>query len=84
MSGAKPFETNDQSRNNMLCAILSLGEGWHNNHHAFPTSARHGLRNWEFDLTYLMIRLSLMLGLSENLKIPSPEALQSRMKVNQF
>lgn len=78
MSGERSFDTNDQSRNNMLCAIWSLGEGWHNNHHAFPTSARHGLGTWEFDLTYLVIKLFSMVGLAENLKTPSAETLQSK------
>src|SRR5204863_539751 len=41
--GTRPFDTHDQSRNNLIFGVLGFGEGWHNNHHAFPTSARHGL-----------------------------------------
>ena len=44
MYGKRPFETEDESRNNWLVAFVSLGEGWHHSHHAFPTSARHGLQ----------------------------------------
>ncbi|MEM0914911.1 MAG: fatty acid desaturase, partial [Planctomycetota bacterium] len=47
--GTKPFDSHDESRNNALVAFLSFGDGWHNNHHAFPASARHGLRWWEVD-----------------------------------
>jgi stearoyl-CoA desaturase (delta-9 desaturase) len=47
--GRRPFATSDQSRNLAWLAPLAFGEAWHNNHHAFPTSARHGLRRWEFD-----------------------------------
>ena len=53
--GARPYETGDESRNNAVVGLLALGEGWHNNHHAFPTSARHGLRWWQIDIAYWMI-----------------------------
>ena len=51
-------------------ALLTYGEGWHNNHHAFPTSARHGLRWWELDLTYGAIRVLSALGLAHSVKLP--------------
>ncbi|HVK14481.1 MAG TPA: acyl-CoA desaturase, partial [Gemmataceae bacterium] len=54
--GGKPHDCGDESRNNLIFGILAFGEGWHNNHHAFPTSARHGLRWWQFDASYLVIR----------------------------
>ena len=54
--GARPYESGDDSRNNFLFGLLALGEGWHNNHHAFPTSARHGLRWWQVDVSYWVIR----------------------------
>ncbi|MDF3057670.1 MAG: acyl-CoA desaturase [Rariglobus sp.] len=60
--GSKPFETNDESRNNRLLALLGLGEGWHNNHHAFPQSARHGIRKGEPDLSFDLIRFLEKLG----------------------
>ena len=54
--GYRNFRSGDESRNNPVVAMLSLGEGWHNNHHAFPTSARHGMRWYEFDASYVLIR----------------------------
>jgi stearoyl-CoA desaturase (delta-9 desaturase) len=51
-------------------ALLSLGEGWHNNHHAFPRSARHGLRWWELDLTYILIRLMSAVSLTRHIHLP--------------
>ncbi len=54
--GRRRFDTDDESRNLMWLAPLSMGESWHNNHHAFPTSASHGLRPWEIDVSALVIR----------------------------
>jgi len=54
--GRRPFSTADQSRNQWLVGLLALGEGWHNNHHAFPRSALHGLHWWQFDLSGLTVR----------------------------
>ena len=68
--GSRPFKSNDESRNNWFFGIFGLGEGWHNNHHAFPTSARHGLRWWEFDLSYLVIRGLGLMGLAYDIKVP--------------
>lgn len=70
--GRQPYPSNDQSRNNFVVGVLALGEGWHNNHHAFPTSARHGLRWWEIDTSYMVIWLMARLGLAWNVKLPSP------------
>jgi len=50
--------------------ILGLGEGWHNNHHAFPTSARHGLRWWQIDISFEVIRLLALLRLAWNMRLP--------------
>lgn len=72
--GRRPFRSADQSRNNVLFGILALGEGWHNTHHAFPTSARHGLRWWQIDVSYWLIRTLALLGLAWNLKLPTAEA----------
>jgi len=55
-SGYQTFRTGDRSTNNWWVALLAWGEGWHNNHHAFPTSARQGLRWWQFDSSWLIIR----------------------------
>ena len=73
--GRRPYPSGDHSRNNFVFGILALGEGWHNNHHAFPTSARHGLRWWQFDLSYYVIRGMALLGLVWKVKLPSKQAL---------
>ena len=73
--GSQPYHSNDQSRNNALFGIFGMGEGWHNTHHAFPTSARHGLRWWQFDLSYWVIRGLELIGLAWNVKLPSRAAL---------
>lgn len=78
--GRHPFKSHDQSRNNLIFGILAMGEGWHNNHHAFPTSARHGLRWWQLDVSYWTIRLMSLMGLAWNLKLPTHQA-QERMRV---
>ena len=68
--GYQSFPTNDLSTNSWWVALLSYGEGWHNNHHAFPTSARHGLKAWELDPTYWFIRLLSAVGLAWDLRLP--------------
>jgi stearoyl-CoA desaturase (delta-9 desaturase) len=69
--GTRPFVTHDQSRNNWLLAIPTLGESWHNNHHAFPSSAVHGFERAQFDLSWRCIQLLGVLGLARNLKAPT-------------
>jgi stearoyl-CoA desaturase (delta-9 desaturase) len=76
--GTRPFRSHDLSRNNAIFGFLGFGEGWHNNHHAFPTSARHGLRWWELDLAYLFIRGLAVLGLAKNVRRPSPERMAAQ------
>ena len=63
MWGYKNYETTDDSRNNWLVAIVAYGEGWHNNHHAYPRMAKHGHKWWEFDITWQAIRLFRATGL---------------------
>jgi stearoyl-CoA desaturase (delta-9 desaturase) len=72
MWGYRNYQTPDDSRNNIWVAILSNGEGWHNNHHADPNSARHGHKWWELDASWLTIRLLMALGLAKNVALPSP------------
>jgi stearoyl-CoA desaturase (delta-9 desaturase) len=74
--GTRRFATRDDSRNNWLLAIITFGEGWHNNHHHFPGSARQGFRWWEYDFTYYGLRLLAALGLVWDLK-PVPAALRN-------
>lgn len=72
--GLRPYRSDDTSRNNFMFGILALGEGWHNTHHAFPSSARHGLRWWQLDISYWVIRTQALLGLAWSLKVPTREA----------
>ena len=67
--GSKRFETNDESRNNLLVALLTFGEGWHNNHHRYPLSARQGMYWWELDFTYYMLYALERLGVVWDLKV---------------
>lgn len=69
MWGSKRFPTRDDSRNNWWVALLTGGEGWHNNHHAYPVSARHGLAWYEFDPNYYGICLLQKIGLARNVKV---------------
>ena len=73
--GSRRFATRDSSRNNWLLALITFGEGWHNNHHHFPGAARQGFRWWEFDLTYYLLRLLAACGLVWDLK-PVPAGLR--------
>ena len=68
--GYQSYRTNDRSTNCWWVALLSFGEGWHNNHHAFPRSAAHGLRWWELDLTYMTVRALALFGLARNISVP--------------
>jgi stearoyl-CoA desaturase (delta-9 desaturase) len=70
--GSKRFKRNDESRNNWLLAILTLGEGWHNNHHHYPHSARQGFYWWEIDITYSILWIMSKLGIVWDLK-PVPQ-----------
>jgi stearoyl-CoA desaturase (delta-9 desaturase) len=72
--GQRPYRSKDQSRNNAVFGVLALGEGWHNTHHAFPTSARHGLRWWQVDVSYYVIRVLAWLRLAWNVRLPSRQA----------
>jgi stearoyl-CoA desaturase (delta-9 desaturase) len=69
--GSQPFASRDRSRNNFVFGVLALGEGWHNNHHAFPSSARHGLRWWQIDISYWVIRALALLGLVWDVRVPA-------------
>ncbi len=75
--GTRRFETTDESRNNFWLALLTLGEGWHNNHHHYPHSVRQGFRWWEVDITYYLLRVMSWCGLIWDLR-PVPRALTVR------
>ncbi len=69
MWGTRRFATRDDSTNNFLIAIMTFGEGWHNNHHAHPGSARHGLAWWEFDINWYGIQFLRLFGLAKKIKV---------------
>lgn len=72
--GSKRFNTEDSSRNNLLFALLTLGEGWHNNHHHYPATARQGFMWWEIDVTYYIIKMFEKIGIVWDVK-DVPEAV---------
>jgi stearoyl-CoA desaturase (delta-9 desaturase) len=76
--GDRPFATADESRNNWLIGLLAFGEGWHNNHHAFPAMACHGMGWRQVDANGLVIRGLAALRLAWNVKQPSPELIARR------
>jgi stearoyl-CoA desaturase (delta-9 desaturase) len=78
MFGQVDYDTGDASKNNAWIGIAAFGEGWHNNHHAFPASARQGLRWWQLDLSYVVIRTLAALGLAWNVKLPTAEQMARR------
>ncbi len=79
--GRKRYLTGDDSRNNWLLALVTMGEGWHNNHHAYQSSVRQGFRWWEYDATYYLLRLLAALGLIWKLKLPPAAVLENRHQV---
>jgi stearoyl-CoA desaturase (Delta-9 desaturase) len=66
--GTRRFETPDHSRNNFVLALITLGEGWHNNHHQFMYSCRQGMRWWELDITYYVLKALSWLGIARDLR----------------
>ncbi len=77
LCGSRPYATADDSRNSALLAVLTFGEGWHNNHHFFPSSAAQGFRWWQFDLTYWLLRILALVGLVSDLR-RVPERVRAR------
>ena len=69
MWGGRRFDTRDDSRNNWWVALITFGEGWHNNHHAHPTSARHGLAWYEFDPSWIQITILKYLGIAKSIRV---------------
>jgi stearoyl-CoA desaturase (delta-9 desaturase) len=75
--GSRRFATGDSSRNSLLLSLVTFGEGWHNNHHHYPSSVRQGFRWWELDISYLVLRVLAALGLVWDLR-PVPERVLAR------
>ena len=78
MLGYRTYRTSDRSTNCWWVALLSFGEGWHNNHHAFPFSARHGLSWFEVDMTWWHVKLLAFLRLADRIRLPS-EVMRRRL-----
>mmetsp|Transcript_6763 Transcript_6763/g.11359 ORF Transcript_6763/g.11359 Transcript_6763/m.11359 type:complete len:121 (+) Transcript_6763:1535-1897(+) len=74
--GQQEFKTGDLSMNNPVVGVLAMGEGWHNNHHAFQDSCRHGLKWWQFDPTWYLIWSMEKAGLASNLRYPSENKME--------
>lgn len=81
--GKRRYDTRDDSRNNFWLALLTLGEGWHNNHHHYPVSAKQGFYWWEIDLTYYFLRMLESMGLVWDLK-PVPVKRREQGKIAQL
>jgi stearoyl-CoA desaturase (delta-9 desaturase) len=79
--GRKRYVTGDDSRNNWLLALMTMGEGWHNNHHAYQSSVRQGFRWWEIDPTYYILRGLSFVGLVWDLKTPPAEVLRNEQRL---
>ena len=77
--GERPFKSLDFSTNNWVLSLISFGESWHNNHHAFPTSAVHGLKKAQFDVTGVMITAMEKLGLARNVKRVSEKQVATKL-----
>jgi stearoyl-CoA desaturase (delta-9 desaturase) len=79
--GKKRYVTGDDSRNNWLLASFTMGEGWHNNHHAYQSSARQGFRWWEIDPTYYVLKALSGLGIVRDLKSPPQAVLRNEQRL---
>jgi len=81
VQGSKRYVTGDDSRNNWLLALFTMGEGWHNNHHAFQSSVRQGFKWWEIDPTYYILRGLSWLGIVWDLKTPPEQVLRNEQRL---
>jgi fatty-acid desaturase len=76
--GSRPYDEPHQARNLPVLGFLALGEGWHANHHTFPSSARHGLLPGQFDFAWCAIRVFQWLGLARDVRVPAPAQVEVR------
>ncbi|HEU5276631.1 MAG TPA: fatty acid desaturase [Xanthobacteraceae bacterium] len=79
--GRRRYVTGDDSRNNWLLAIFTMGEGWHNNHHAYQSSVRQGFRWWEYDATFYILKLLSWVRVVWNLKLPPREVVRNEQRL---
>jgi stearoyl-CoA desaturase (Delta-9 desaturase) len=82
--GRQRYVTGDQSRNNWLLALLTMGEGWHNNHHAYQASVRQGFRWWEYDPTYYALRVLSWIGVVWDLHVPPKTVIRGEQRLGQL
>jgi fatty-acid desaturase len=75
MWGTRRFTTKDDSRNSWWVALMTFGEGWHNNHHAHPTSARHGLAWYEFDISWITLKMLKAIGVAKEIRVARIDAV---------
>lgn len=75
--GSRPYDSGDDSRNNFWLALVTLGEGWHNNHHHYQASCRQGFRWWQLDVTYYVLRALQAVGLVWDIKAPPKAVVQA-------
>jgi len=78
--GKRRFETNDDSRNNWFISLITLGEGWHNNHHRFPSSERQGFYWWEFDVSHYVLKILSWFRIVWDLRVP-PQRVYAKTKI---
>jgi stearoyl-CoA desaturase (delta-9 desaturase) len=81
VSGTKRYVTGDDSRNNWILAIFTMGEGWHNNHHAYQSSVRQGFKWWEYDPTFYILKLLSWLGIVWDLKTPPEQVRRNEQRL---
>jgi stearoyl-CoA desaturase (delta-9 desaturase) len=79
--GSRRYVTGDDSRNNWLLALFTMGEGWHNNHHAFQSSVRQGFKGWEIDASYYILRTLSWCGIVWDLKMPPEVVLRNEQRL---
>jgi stearoyl-CoA desaturase (delta-9 desaturase) len=79
--GRKRYVTGDDSRNNWILALFTLGEGWHNNHHAYQSSARQGFHWWEIDVTFYVLKALSLTGIIWNLRTPPADVLRNEQRL---
>ena len=84
LHGDKPYQSIANARNNAWLGILTLGEGWHANHHAFPSSAKHGLLRGQFDASWQMVRLLEFFRLARDIRLPEQDAIRRKLNGAQY
>jgi stearoyl-CoA desaturase (delta-9 desaturase) len=82
-TGRRRYVTGDDSRNNWFLAILTMGEGWHNNHHAYQSSVRQGFRWWEYDPTFYILKILSWLGIVWDLRSPPEAVIRGEQRLGQ-